>query len=346
MDGSELIQAIDKIYFENEADFNLDHLTNTLPANLTSDYLLEYKRRLEKLLSAVTKKVSELILSHQPAYVDELKRIADLQESITYSIRACTQGRACLRFIKDGTAKNGVTIIEHHRKRDLLINRASALFEAYHKSSVEKLEMFFKNEPWEAVPVKTDFKLVQLKEFSFLRGESNVEEISLSSDSDEDLEEEFFEDEIQSNGPVLTNSSLNVLRMIGRYVLMMRTLRPIAYTILGGIYHLLDQYTIAAYKRFAPNLEIRAVIRSVRENLMGQGVPNLTSLSEYRIDPKKAVAIESLIFLVNQLWNLQEYLESLIPAEMRIKLKEEFSQNPSMVPNFLKARAEVSSRSK
>lgn len=688
MDGNELIQAIGKIYFENEENFNLDHLTNKLPANLTSDYLLEYKESLEKLLSAVTKKVSELILSHQPAYVDELKRIADLQESITHSIRACTQGRACLRFIKDGTAKNGTTIVEHYRKREslakllnsmtaiselralvfdiralidsqdfpkaiqmckdgktllasfqqykcveelgsklvdtvefigeqvdtvmskmclsydpdtyeklqttyvlmdrseiaidqLLMHFCSAInsqahnivikhlnptetelkkdffemcklltseqfmlslievcatyrlimmnykkilkwhenqevkidgqkliggtnrlwydmkrklcilisshdfsgytfddfikilnvvdslmklgnefcggellsndlldcintqalnfFKSYHKSSVDELKMFLDSELWEMVPVKVDFKLVQLKEFSFLRSISDneptdtpgsffsyeealpLDKISLSTDSDDDLEKDFVEeddvlssDEEQSNehvnkpenitsspshgsnltktsGPVLTNSSLNVLRLFGRYIQMMSVLEPISYEILISIYNLLDHYTVAVYKKFGPDSgdkkeddknispKLRIVIRSIRENLIGsqsviddqasqskpgetnltvqQGVPNVTSLitndlktagkskSGDKIDPKKAVAIESLIFLVNQLWNLQKYLESLIPAELRPQLKEQFSQSQSIVPDFLKARAEVGSSS-
>lgn len=634
MDGSELIQSIDKLYFENEENFNLDHLTDTLPANLTSDYLLEYKGKLEKLLTAVTRKVSELILSHQPAYVDELKRIADLQESITHSIRACTQGRVCLKFIKDGTAKNGSTIVEHYLKREslaklldsltainelrslvlnirtliesqdfpqaiqmckdgkallasfqkykcvdelgsklndtiemigeqvdtvmskmclsydsntyaklqktyvlmdrseiavdqLLMHFCSAInsqahnivmkhldqsaptelkkdfqdlckilnneqlmpclleicttnrlimlnykrilkwhdvqevqvdeqklvggtsrlwydmkrklsqlianhdfsnytfdefiktlnvvdttirlgnefcglelssndlrdcinsqalnfFNAYHKSSVDELKMFLDSELWEVVPVKMDFKLNQLKEFSFLRNAANsdltdtlpLDKISLSSDSDEDLDKDFIEEDelipseckledtttstssqrfslTKTSGPVLTNSSLNVLRLIGRYIQMMSVLQPISYYILVSIYNLLDHYTIAVYKRFGPDGsdKLSNVIRSIRENLIDDShssVPDVTSIITDDLtpgsDPKKAVAIESLVFLVNQLWNLQEYLESLIPAEMRPQLKEQFSQSRSIVPDFLKARAELVSR--
>lgn len=394
MDGS------DKIYFEEELSF--EQIATKLPENLTSDILIEHRDRLEKTLSAVTRKISELILSHQPAYVDELKRIADLKESINFSIRACARARGFLKFIKDGTA-----IVELHKKRESLskllrslttISESKALvlnirasieskdfpkalqlcedgkilfkqyrcipssnelkaciieealnhFKAYHRSSKDELRMFLDEESWELVPVKKDFKLIQLKEFSFLRSESsNYEDIP---DSDEELDRDFVEEEEPnknikiSSGRVLTNSSLNVLRMFGRYIQMMRRLKPISYEILAGIYDLLDQYTIAAYKKFVPDIEIRAVIRSIRENLMGQGVPNLDSLSGYRIDPNKAVAIDSLIFLVNQLWNLQEYLESLIPAEMRPRLKEEFIKNPSIVPNFLKARAEIGSR--
>jgi len=813
MDSEGLIQQIDTLYFEDEKTFNLDHLTNVLPSNLTSEYLVEYKGQLEKLLTVVTRKVSELILSHQPTYVDELQRIADLQKSITESIRVCTQGRSYLRYIKDGAAKNGSVIIEHYKKRqslaklldslsainelrksvfeirsliesqedfpkaikmckdgkslltafqkykcvnelglklndtieligeqvdvvlssmclfydettysklqasyvlmdrseiavdqllmhfcsainsqaysvlmkhlelhssssgldelrttdstshgdsnqaamqsklkkdfqelcrmlppsrylacmidvcttfwsimlnykrilrwhnadqgskshieeqnegelaslpesnssfhvdkekfkrvyveqkligglnrlwydmkrklslivmnhdfssyrfdefikvlsviDLIVRmgeefcqcplsrdlqdcintQASNFFNAYHKSSIEELKMFLENELWDEVPVKSDFKLAQLKEFSFLRTPTSgrvarlanhpishsaylqdnlffseeaiesqnisadeakphvvipfekllqtnldstedlfasdhcdyyrehedallLEKISLSTESDNDFESELNKDFVEENefissedeilessqpprnvdgknqskmveqqtphshyaltkscGPILTNSSLNVLRLFGRYIQMMNVLEPISYEILMKIYSLLDHYTMVVYKKFGPDRDrkpddknvspkLKTVIRSIRESLIGQsltnedltcmsktsetnlavqqGVPNLANIinsdlalgnlrSDSPVDPRKAVAVESLIYLVNQLWNLQEYLESLIPADLRPQLREQFSQSHSIVPDFLKARAEMNS---
>lgn len=834
MDADEFIQSIDKIYFEDEKNFNLDHLVDKLPDNLTSEYLLEYKGKLEKLLTVVTRKVSELILSHQPTYVDELQRIANLQKSITESIRVCTQGRSYLRFIKDGTAKNGSVIVEHYKRREslaklldsltaisdlrksvfeirtlidsqedfpkaiqmckdgkallasfqqfkcvnelglklndtieligeqvdtvlsnmclsfcpnvyaklqasyvlldrseiavdqLLMHFCSAInsqahnivinhliqeltpntcdeqqqqkpakeenraqeqmtshiklkkdfqelckmlspekylncllevcttfwlimlnykrilkwhnvgiteksheyldevntdsdggnngsqqnnreefkrlyveqkligglsrvwydmkrklsllilnhdfsnyrfdefikilgiidlvvrignefcaapssedlvgcinsqalnfFNAYHKSSMDELKMFLENELWQKVPVKNDFKLVQLKEFSFLRLSNQIQptksityqisnrynyssdtlfftqdiidncdargnethitktpdsmsdlppsvipfeqvlqasrdttedlfksdtsvpyfdreeeplpldKISLSTDSDDDIESELNKDFVEedefvsseeeqpmnkneiplvpgvkqdsasiepnssetrylltkNSGPVLTNSSLNVLRLFGRYIQMMTVLEPISYEILMRIYNLMDHYTMTVYKNFGPDNDkksddknispkLKVVIRSIRESLIGggqsvveetsasssdsptkssvsslsvqQGVPNITSIinhdltsgqpkSNEPIDSKKAVAVESLIFLVNQLWNLQEYLETLIPSQMRPQLREQFSQSQSIVPDFLKARSELRS---
>lgn len=466
--------VIDDIYFKEEKEFTLDYLFDS---NLTSDSLVEHKNCLERLLLIVIRKVSDLILSHQPTYVNELQRIADLQRSITESTKLCTQGRTYLRLIMEGS-----TIIEQYKKREslnrllesllaindlrksivgikdtinefpkaielcrnnkdlfdtceqfkcvtdmkrklglLILNhdfssyrfdefikilsiidlamqignelcgcsspedlrdcvstQALNFFNAYHKSSMDELKMFLENELWDRVPVKSDFKLVQLKEFSFLR----------DSDSDEDPSDEYIssedEEEEQSSvssqrytlttraGPVLTNSSLNVLRLFGRYIQMMRFLEPIAYEILKRIYNLLDYYTTVVYKKFGPedkkpedenttSPKLRNVIKSIRESLMA-GHSSITSDTQTTsdlnipsinniitddqtlgqpVDPKKAVAIESLIFLVRQLWNLQDYLESLIPAEMRAKLREQFSQNHSIVPDFLKARAEM-----
>lgn len=471
--------TIDEIYFKEEKDFTLDYLFDTTE---TSDSLVEHKNRLEKLLLNVTRRVSDLILSHQPTYVSELQRIADLQRSITESTKLCAQGRSCLRLllqapsiieqyekrealtnllnsllaindlrksvleiqntindfpkaielcknnkalltscerfkcVTDMKRKLGLLILNHDFSsyrfdefikilsiidlamqignelcgcsspedlRDCVSTQALNFFNAYHKSSMDELKMFLENELWEMVPVKSDFKLVQLKEFSFLR----------NSDSDEDASDEYLtsedEDEEQpsisskrytlttKSGPVLTNSSLNVLRLFGRYIQMMRFLEPIAYEILKRIYNLLDYYTIVVYKKFGPDdkkpddentsPKLRNVIKSIRESLMvGHSsiasipcspdsqtttseleVPSINNIIKddltpgQSVDPKKAVAVESLIFLVRQLWNLQDYLESLIPAEMRAKLREQFSQNHSIVPEFLIARSEM-----
>lgn len=193
----------------------------------------------------------------------------------------------------------------------------------------------------------------------------------------------------KTSGPVLTNSSLNVLRLFGRYIQMMSVLEPISYQILMKIYNLLDHYTMVVYKKFGPDSDkktddknispkLKVVIRSIRESLIGnqsttmedsnlqinssgdsyltvqQSVPNITDIitqdltmnqsktNERCLNPKKAVAIESLISLVNQLWNLQEYLESLISPDLRPQLREQFTQSQSIVPDFLKARAEIS----
>lgn len=818
MDGDSLIQSLDKLYFEDENSFNLKHLTDKLPANLTSENLLEYKANLEKVLNVVSRRVSELILSHQPTYVDELQRIANLQKSITDSIRVCTQGRSCLRFIKEGAAKNGSIIVEHHKEREtlakilesltsinalrksiseirslidsqedfpkaiqmckdgisllasfrkykcvnelgsklndtieligeqvdtvlasmclaynpktysklqeayklmdrcevavdqMLMHFCSAInsqahnivirhisksvnvnnsedkqlspnlkrdfqelckmlpssqyldclldmcttfwfimlnykrilkwhqvpsleymeesendseaeltvqanirgqrnceefkkayveqklmsglsrlwydmkrklsqvllshdfsgyrfdefikflsivelvirignefcgtqssedlcdcvnvqalnfFNAYHKSSMDELKMFLENELWEMVPVKSDFKLVQLREFSFLRSsnplqpsikltsyhisrqnftgeetffdnevldydpthvkcsnnnqvlnesgitsrpvmpfekvlfstkdtnedlfasdlssshEEHLEEeevdddveqiildkISLSTDSDDELcselnrdfveEDEFVSSDedkdrpkqhepnqldhktdihrqvqsstrstsgtearfslVRKSGPALTNSSLNVLRLFGRYIQIMTVLEPISYEILMKIYSILDYYIMIVYRKFGPDSDkkpdnknvspkLKLVIRSIRESLIGSsqietstrlekepGTPNISNLilsdfsasssklQQEPVEPTKAVAVESLIYLVNQLWNLQEYLESLIPADKRPHLREQFSQTNSIVPDFLKARAELDS---
>lgn len=468
--------------------------------SLTSDYILDHKRRLQNILNDVSYEVSDRIQKNQLSCISELQRIMNLQKSITESVKICAQARSYLKTIKEGPSKNGTTIVEHYRRRksldkllgslinlnelrksileirELIICRedfsralevyrsckakmvafehyrcaieldkrlndtvrligdqvgivlsrlcssynpdtylklqvlfsectnsdelrsyvtaqASDFFNRYHKSSIDELKMFLENELWERLPVKYDFKLVRLKEFSFLR--SPTEE---DYEFDLELETDYLDDEeFNSNdhhylvtgfpGPVLTNSSLNVLRLLGRYIQMMNVLEPISYEILLNIYKLLDYYTVFVFRKFGPDKDqdLQTVIRSIRESFIkststtlfgeetkptiDQYATNISTIINSNLakaspgsdqmdeskqkdtDPagpsmeyKKAVAIESLIFLVNQLWNLQEYLETLIPARFQPQLREQFTRSNSIVPDFLKARAEIDLR--
>lgn len=484
MDLSHL--GLDEFYFENKELFNLNHITDNLPTTLTSDYLIEYKTRLDKSLIVVTSKLSELILSRQPTYIDELQRIANLQKSITDSIRVCSQGRECLGYMKEGIAKKGTTIAEHYKKRESLMKlleslttisglknsvieirslidtqedfpkalqmcidgkallaqfqhfkcvngldfmldhtieligdqvdnalsniclsynpdtyqklqaaynlldrninkRALVFFNGHHKTFLDELKLFLDNETWDMIPINGHFELIQLREYSFLRTNSqgssedldmNKEEFVLQEDDGdtegfEDLDEEQqyqrYLGIIRNKGPVLTNSSLHVLRLIGKYIQLMTGLQVISYDILMKIYELLDYYIRYVFQKFGPEGDkksedktLRTVIRSIRESLVSSSqfnqhhsvvitsVQGLSPRSDDIVEDKpisvnlqKTIAVESLIFLVNQLWNIQEYLESLIPANLKPQLKEQFSQPNSNIPDFLKARAEL-----
>lgn len=808
VDPDELvIKSIDHVYYNEKDQFKLDYLTESFPSPVTTDYLIDYRERLEKQMLVVTRRVSDLILNNQPAYVEELQRITDLQSSLTQSIKVCTHGRECLDRIKSGFTKNGLMIVDNHRKRELLAQLLESLtsinslkktitqirsivgkdedfpkaielclksrgmlaelsyfdcvkeldsklndtleligeqvdialskiclsfntntyaklqesyklmgrfetaadqllmhfcsainyeahyivssyltqytntnksgtekptsehcealvkkefnelcslltkdnfllclldickifwiimlnyrcilnwhnidlslakedqstmsnlldqtstnnveefnrtyieqkliggllriwqdmkqklrllilnhdlscyrfddfikilkvveriisisyeftcsdqlvskdlqetineqalnfFKVYHSNSIEELKMFLENELWEVLPVRSSFRLIQLKEFSFLRvqgssksyinssksykqtsfdetsstyftmdlielssvEEQEIPETSISGDrrnksykltnqtdqvnpfedifdsdinnsedlflssgnsghsssdkvdyfnyddadcgsdeSDElfdELNRDFIDedgdlplsedechvqtssstkpsmfssqskvhDAVKSSpnkypstfsGPVLTNTSLNVLRLFGRYIQMMSVLEPISFDILLRLYNLLDHYTISVFEKFGSSDEknisprLKLIIQSIRESLTGSssnsttinqathrrspsynhGIINLATLlnndTTSEKNPKKSVAVESLIVLVNQLWHLQEYLESLIPPSKRPLLKEQFSQNNSLVSDFLKAKAEL-----
>lgn len=548
----DLLARIEDCYLDE--NFHFGQLLSNMAPRPTSKVLTSEKSRLEVTLNEVSSRVSELILENQTAYIQETKRIADLQKSITESIKVCTSGRMYLNRLMNGAANNGLAIVEHYKLRDELLRsleylkgldklrnlilqlpeidrkkqssrkilisetcypkkefkawidmkhklrvrlsnndytnckfdtfitilkivnkitqvandcccdssldllkdlnvQAMSFFKSYHQSSIEELKMFLEQELWDELPVRSDFKLMQLKEFSFLRtvksdigkevqedlfddlsdheqvgdeidiiykplsldglslsssdDEDNCSELNRlsvyeisASDSDDDVKNlddsqknnqssksttsnNFHNYSIRSNGPVLTNSSLNVLRLFGRYIQMMIILKPISYEILLSIYSLLDYYTITVFNKFGPESDkkaddktispkLRSFIKSIRESLTGSNVddsfsstqtanistksdkvPNIASIiandmksqasKNSDISLKKSVAIESLIVLVNQLWNLQEFLESLIPSEMRPKLKVQFTQSDSSIPKFLKARADMES---
>lgn len=370
-------------------------LETIIPDNLEKADLLDCKNQLDRLLAEVTHDISNLILKHQPSYVSELKRISDLNKSIIDCMKTCSRGRQSLKFMKD--CPNLLRLLD---RREVLVDMASKIFTSFHCSSMEELKMFLANESWEMLPVKSDFNVMQLKEFAFLSEGSDqnnytssedlfeaddhrqkveqtyalpLDRISLSSDSD--VGKDYVdEDEVtndyrltKSAGPVLTNSSLNVLRLAGRYIRVMKVLNPISFEVLMNIYKLLDQYIIFVFKKFGPDddKKLEDVIGSLRESLVSDqssidhvsdmlssqvkassSEPQVQSNTHqehppHKIDPKKAIAIESLIFLVNQLWNLHEYLLTLISPEQQAQLREQFSQRNSSIPDFLKARSEL-----
>uniref|UniRef100_A0A6G1SLS3 Coiled-coil domain-containing protein 132 n=1 Tax=Aceria tosichella TaxID=561515 RepID=A0A6G1SLS3_9ACAR len=428
--------------------------------------LERYREResLMKLLKSLTA-ISEL-----RKFVIEIQNLIDCQD-LTSAIQMCKDGQLqvanfeqykcvndlgirlndIMEFISDSVISKLCTNYDLNTypelrdaynlldRKEFLVDRALNFFTSFHSSSVEELKMFLANESWEMLPVKSDFNVMQLKEFAFLREsttnkDSNedlfgtdcyhqhhhhqqnhrgqlqdqgsyfsqpnalpLDRISLSSDSDLDseLDKDFVdEDEVmtvggdsvstagaakvksftKSMGPVLTNSSLNVLRLAGRYIQMMNVLGPISFEILMNIYKLLDQYIIFVFKKFGSDddKKLKDVIASLRESLISDRttIDNASEMVSEQakvssneqpyqynnnnnqqqqqqppppptIDPKKAVAIESLIFLVNQLWNLHEYLVTLISPEQQAQLREQFSRKNSTIPDFLKARAEL-----
>lgn len=425
------------------------------------------------------------------ASIIEARRLASKQRDYPQALDICRDARKSLISV------SGYKCVDELAKKisetiSMVEEQALSFFIEYHKSSMDELKMFLDSEPWEIVPVKSDFKLVHLKEFYFLRTQMSLTEwnprlsqycnsnkagdartytqeiikslsqsgkglsierntlpfekiLQLSQETSEDLfasdsdssnttkqtgkvfrsddilasDESDFDDgedvddcsnpelnqdfvdedddsapsEIDAglasdqsknitkafgvssekvhSGPVLTNSSLNILRLFGRYIQIMMVLEPISYEILMKIYSLLDYYIIVVYKNHGPEEDgkgsiradkdlspkLRAVIMSVRQSLLGNSDKNSTAaqqsgssistvimqdLSQSHLDPRKTVAVQSLMYLVNQLWHLQEFLESLIPACKRPQLREQFSSSNSSVPDLLRARAQMS----
>ena len=131
-----LLKSIESIYFEaTSASQCEDHIIYNLPkAILDVDFLISEKNRLKKQLSVVSRKVSELMLQHQPEYNEELQRVIDLQILLNDAINLTSQSRANLKLCKSNVTHNILTIIYNERRRpkaskllDLLIERKENL---------------------------------------------------------------------------------------------------------------------------------------------------------------------------------------------------------------------------
>jgi hypothetical protein len=153
---------------------------------------------------------------------------------------------------------------------------------------------------------------------------------------------------------ILTNTTLSVLRQMGKYLQMSRLLKPIAYQIITCMNQLFDFYLYSVHSFFAADLrvasnslytnELNTTLKKISDNLVTE-FEAVTSDNGYKIvkptlspmvdltQPEqlhglaeRIVGVESVIFLAKQYEYLQEFLEFLIPPTNKIMLQQFFTQ--------------------
>lgn len=139
--------------------------------------------------------------------------------------------------------------------------------------------------------------------------------------------------------PLLTNTTLTVLRHCGKYLQMSRLLRSNTTDVIACLSQLFEYYLYAVYSFFAADLpvistlnvtsiKLQAVIKRIKETLI-QSNSDMESLGDKVPEPmiprvvelsdvetlhglsERIVAVESLVFLAEQFTFLKPYLESL-----------------------------------
>ncbi|XP_032160328.1 syndetin isoform X2 [Mustela erminea] len=98
-----------------------------LPPVLNLQELEEYRDKLKQQQAAVSKKVADLILEKQPAYVKELERVTSLQTGLQLAAVICTNGRRHLNIAKEGFTQASLGLLANQRKRQLLIGLLKSL---------------------------------------------------------------------------------------------------------------------------------------------------------------------------------------------------------------------------
>ncbi|KAI8780481.1 syndetin-like [Biomphalaria glabrata] len=327
--------------------------------------------------------------------------------------------------------------------QDTLKLQSLNYFKTHHQIRLDELRMFLENEAWEMCPVRSNFNILHLVEFRFMRKWANSRHMipenelttedkceslttdqesksyfscyleegnpfdkqfeeeekedvfsalletdgELLSDSDSDVAEDLKKDYIDEitgeahsykhkrrsssrtilhkQTPLITNTTLNVLRVMGKYLQMISILKPIAFDVLSSLTQLFDYYLYTVFSFFAPdasshneqavNPRLLNTLQRIRDNLLTNSsvmyVPNkkdpdastdkvatakMSSVVQLS-DPKslfglaeRVVATESLLFLAKQLDYLQPYLEELIPITKKTFLSQFYSQTVKM----------------
>ncbi|WAR02379.1 VPS50-like protein [Mya arenaria] len=148
----------------------------------------------------------------------------------------------------------------------------------------------------------------------------------------------------QKHVSIVTNTSLNVFRVIGRYIQMMRLLKPVAFD------SSMDNRTI--------NIRLKSTLMRIKDSLILDldasdtsddleqrekiPAPHLSPIVDLNNPermfglPERIVAAESLVFLGEQLEFLQPHLEALIPVNKRPFLQQFYSQTVNMAAELRK----------
>nr|XP_045603375.1 syndetin-like [Procambarus clarkii] len=162
--------------------------------------------------------------------------------------------------------------------------------------------------------------------------------------------------------PIVTNTTLTILRLIGKYIQMMRLLQPIAFDVMICLSHLFDYYLYSVFTFFGargeldqnPSRRLRGSLKKIQDTLIlnpdaSQDDPSeqdkvqspslspvvdiSSSTSIYGL-PVRVAAVESLAFLAAQLEALHCHIEPLIPQQRRTFLQQFYTGTVKITPEI------------
>ncbi|XP_042224394.1 syndetin-like [Homarus americanus] len=209
---------------------------------------------------------------------------------------------------------------------------------------------------------------------------ANGEPLTLSDDdSDDDVPDELkrdFVDEQTGELPqphprrkldhgktsIVTNTTLTILRLIGKYIQMMKLLQPIAFDVMICLSHLFDYYLYSVFMFFGvrgdleqnPSRRLRGSLKRIQDTLILNPeacqeepsdqdkvespslspVVDITSSESIYGLPVRVVAVESLAFLAAQLEALHCHIEPLIPQQRRTFLQQFYTGTVKITPEI------------
>lgn len=102
----DILATIEPFYFESHVEGDVacqSYIIDKLPPGdqpLDLDYIISEKNRLKKQLSIVTKKVTDVMMTHQGTYFAELQKVVHLQTLLNDAINTCSLARKSLSVSK------------------------------------------------------------------------------------------------------------------------------------------------------------------------------------------------------------------------------------------------------
>eukprot|EP01137_Pigoraptor_chileana_P037684 Opistho-2@35159 len=115
----ELVAALPKSFFTENFD-PVELMLQSLPDTLEAAELDSDRKRQWRILQSISKRLSQLVLDNHKSFVQELTRVAELQEELEITKVVCKNGRRHLQKAEEGVNKGGLQILAHTRKRQTL----------------------------------------------------------------------------------------------------------------------------------------------------------------------------------------------------------------------------------
>ncbi|XP_056154073.1 syndetin isoform X1 [Lampris incognitus] len=123
----EIIDGIEEVFFSSDSFDMVQHELEKLPPELNLQELEEYRDKLKRQQAAVSKRVADLILEKQPAYVKELERVTALQTNLQLAAVICTNARRQLSVAKEGFTEASLGLLSNQKRRQLLTGLLKSL---------------------------------------------------------------------------------------------------------------------------------------------------------------------------------------------------------------------------
>lgn len=324
-----------------------------------------------KMLDAMKSKSIEFFQRYHAACLDEINLFLDHEIWIqVHALNSVLQlqefkstRRAILRYAKEkknnqGENNESTAVLSvnnsptKHRgiiRDDCSVNSEQDGSSLYGSSGYSWFIRFLeKNSPFE---IPFDQKMLEEDILAGLADETSCYYSEDSSDNDnENVIPSSDNEKSQSSVLTVNNTSLNILRIIGRYLSIMKLLYSIAPHIIYSLTELIDFYIYAVYEIFAKDLsvpgeklhspELISNLKRISENIIPKvhKFPPSTQMIEHDLKDaeqffglaKRINAVESVISVMNQFIFLRGYLDHLILSTSETNTDEVLNERQSL----------------
>jgi len=168
----------------------------------------------------------------------------------------------------------------------------------------------------------------------------------------------------QTETPLLTTTTINVVRFVTKYLQMMQILQPISYEIFQGVCEILEYYMYSIYNIFGrtdeDNANISVKLRGSLQRLHKHFIPppptpgephshelycpvklpnlgpmiNLNDQTNLCGLPYRTIAIESITFLEEAMGAIKPFLQGLLPKAREKNVADFYAQTIEIIPEL------------